>query len=183
MQKPAKQARIKKVQIATPCLAPWVNMPGDDRVRGCQKCSRNVYNVEVMDEFDLLQMIKQKEGKVDPRVFRRRDGTIITNDCPVSTFALGLRQAKIGFAALVVGLATPGLINMLVASSGDIHRLMAEDSTRIGRHFDAENLVQGLYPITVAIMDSRRAFEQADLVARMEPKLRLHKKQPQHWSR
>lgn len=132
MQKSAKQVRIKKVEIATPCSVPWSSMSGDQAVRFCGKCSKNVYNVSEMHELDLLEMIKQKEGKVCLRVFRRRDGTIITKDCPVGRFALGLRQAIVGLVALLGGLAAPGIIDWLASSSrqGNFFCMTIQDGHR-----------------------------------------------------
>jgi hypothetical protein len=77
---------LQQVQIASPCDASWEEMAGDDRTRFCAQCSLNVYNLSEMSQAEAL--IIEKEGRLCARIYRRRDGTIVTRDCPVGVALL-----------------------------------------------------------------------------------------------
>jgi hypothetical protein len=64
-------------------------MIGDDRVRFCQQCTKNVYNLSAMSREDaeaLLRAGQEREaaagGGMCVRLYRRADGTVLTADCP-----------------------------------------------------------------------------------------------------
>ena len=52
------------LRIASPCKAPWENMDGDNRVRFCRECSRNVYNLSAMTEPEARRVIAEREGRL-----------------------------------------------------------------------------------------------------------------------
>lgn len=72
------------VRIASPCPASWEKMRGDDRVRFCGTCEKNVYNLSDMSKRDAERLIREKEGDMCVQLHLRADGTIITDDCPVA---------------------------------------------------------------------------------------------------
>ena len=82
---------VQRVEIASPCPASWAAMTGDDRIRFCSQCKLNVYNLSEMTEEEGERLIIEKEGKLCARIYRRRDGTIITRDCPIGLAALRRR--------------------------------------------------------------------------------------------
>ena len=45
------------LRIASPCKAAWKNMDGDDRVRFCRECNRNVYNLSSMTEREARRVV------------------------------------------------------------------------------------------------------------------------------
>jgi hypothetical protein len=81
---------LDNVRIATPCTADWDEMTGDARVRFCGKCEKNVYNVSAMTRDEAEALIRDKEGRLCIRMYQRKDGTVITADCPV-----GVRRARL----------------------------------------------------------------------------------------
>ncbi|MBL8910159.1 MAG: hypothetical protein JNM17_05570 [Archangium sp.] len=78
------------IRIASPCTEDWASMSGDERVRHCAKCKLNVFNTREMSEDDVRAMLiaKSNGGRVCARVYRRRDGTILTKDCPTGVAAI-----------------------------------------------------------------------------------------------
>ncbi len=80
---------LNQIQIAAPCHADWESMTGDERKRFCGDCKLNVYNVSSMSTKDAAQLIRESEGEACLRLYRRKDGTIITDNCPV-----GLRNLR-----------------------------------------------------------------------------------------
>jgi hypothetical protein len=98
---------LNRVQIASPCQASWAEMSGDDRARFCDLCSLHVYNISEMSTAEATALIKETEGTICVRLYRRRDGTVLTADCPVGAHALALRARKLRqlVAGAVLGLA------------------------------------------------------------------------------
>ncbi|HSS20746.1 MAG TPA: carboxypeptidase-like regulatory domain-containing protein [Pyrinomonadaceae bacterium] len=97
-------SNLDRIHVATPCPASWEQMTGDDRVRFCDECQLNVYNLSALTRIEAESLIAASEGKLCGRFFRRADGTVITSDCPVGLRALRLRVSKrvaAVFAAIV----------------------------------------------------------------------------------
>src|SRR5262245_38832274 len=49
--------RLDSLQIVTPCSVPWSSMNGDDAVRFCDRCRKNVYNVAAMTPDEAVDII------------------------------------------------------------------------------------------------------------------------------
>jgi hypothetical protein len=56
----------------------------------------NVYNLSGMTRFEAESLIAQNEGRLCVRFYRRRDGSIITKDCPVGLRAI---QRRVSYLA------------------------------------------------------------------------------------
>jgi hypothetical protein len=97
---------LDHVQVAAPCPADWEQMIGSERVRFCGQCSLNVYNLSSMTRAEAEHLIARTEGRLCVKFYRRRDGSIITKDCPVGLRAIGRRVSYIAKAvvSLVLGL-------------------------------------------------------------------------------
>ncbi len=91
---------LDQIQIAAPCTADWEGMSGDERVRFCGQCRMNVYNISEMRREEAERLITASEGRLCVRLYRRRDGTVITNNCPV-----GLRGLQKRLTRLAAGIA------------------------------------------------------------------------------
>lgn len=79
-------------------------MDGDERVRFCRECNRNVYNLSSMTEAEAQRLIARREGRVCVRFYQRRDGTVLTTDCPVGRKRSFLSKAA-GTAVALAGAA------------------------------------------------------------------------------
>jgi len=69
-------------------------MTGDNRVRFCDHCRLNVYNISELSSSEAENLIASTEDRICARLFRRTDGTVLTKDCPVGLRALRRRLAK-----------------------------------------------------------------------------------------
>jgi hypothetical protein len=96
---------LRNVKVASPCPADWDRMIGGDRARFCGQCELNVYNLSAMSTLEAESLIARTEGRLCVRYYRRKDGSVITQDCPVGLRALKQRAARIkrAFASLVLG--------------------------------------------------------------------------------
>src|SRR5436305_97227 len=70
-------------------------MIGNQRVRFCGQCQLNVYNLSSMSRREAESLISQTEGRLCVRFYRRKDGSIITQDCPVGLRALKRRALRV----------------------------------------------------------------------------------------
>ena len=108
-------------KIASPCSADWDQMIGNDQVRFCKSCEKNVYNLSAMTAEAAEALIVEKEGNICARFYRRADGTILTADCPVGVRRKWVR--RVGGAAVLVGTAVAGTTALAMrreAHMGDI---------------------------------------------------------------
>lgn len=96
---------LDQLKIASPCNASWAEMSGDERVRFCQLCSKNVYNLSNMSRTDAENLVKEKEGNLCVRFFVRSDGTLLTQDCPVGLAKIRRKVAGIA-ATIAAGIVT-----------------------------------------------------------------------------
>lgn len=80
---------LGRVRVAKPCPVAWEGMEGDRRVRHCDLCHLKVYNLSGMTRQEAARLIRESQGRLCVRYYRRADGTILTEDCPV-----GLRKAR-----------------------------------------------------------------------------------------
>jgi hypothetical protein len=89
---------LNNVRVVAPCPADWDQMLGNDRSRFCGQCNLNVYNLSAMSRSEAEDFIARSEGRVCIRYYRRKDGTIITENCPV-----GLRRLKKRMSQIAAG--------------------------------------------------------------------------------
>lgn len=94
---------LDSISIASPCSASWDAMEGDDTRRFCGDCHLHVYNIAGMTRAEAETLIATHEGRLCMRLFRRADGTVLTNDCPVGLAAL--KRSLVRSAATVTAAA------------------------------------------------------------------------------
>jgi hypothetical protein len=97
---------LKNIRISSPCSANWDEMYGNDRKRFCGDCKLNVYNLSRMSRRDAEDLIRNSEGRLCVRFYRRADGSIITQDCPVGWAKVKrrVRAATTAVFSLIIGL-------------------------------------------------------------------------------
>ncbi|AUX26488.1 uncharacterized protein SOCEGT47_070570 [Sorangium cellulosum] len=116
-------ALLERVRVASPCNADWDGMVGDDRVRFCDHCQKDVYNLSGMPRDEAERMIREAAGAVCVRLYRRADGTVLTADCPVGARRRRVRQvtvAAVGGGLLAAGAALVDLLTVPVATVGAV---------------------------------------------------------------
>lgn len=86
---------LANIRVAAPCSADWDGMVGSERVRFCGQCSRNVFNLSSMSKREAENLIEHTEGRLCIRFYRRADGTVLTDNCPVGLRALRRRVRRV----------------------------------------------------------------------------------------
>ena len=105
---------LDTIAIASPCSANWEEMQGDDKVRFCGDCQRNVFNLSGVSRAEAEELVKNREGRLCVRFYQRPDGTLLTRDCPVGLAAL---RAKL----LRRVAQTTAMLGCLFAGFGRLH--------------------------------------------------------------
>lgn len=105
---------LNKIMISSPCSIGWENMDGDERVRFCNACQLNVYNTSQMTKKEVVALMSN--GKANClRIYRRADGTMMTEDCPV-----GLRRVRNAVRIMTKRLTrvAASIISLALSTSG-----------------------------------------------------------------
>ena len=74
---------LNNLKVASPCSVDWNAMYGDNRKRFCGDCKLNVYNLSGMTRTEAENLIINTEGRLCVKFYTRKDGSVITQDCPV----------------------------------------------------------------------------------------------------
>ncbi len=111
---------VDTLRIASPCDASWEAMTGDDRKRFCGRCEKHVYNLPLLSPDELVDLIEATEGKFCGRLYARRDGTVLTADCPVglAQLARARRRRAVSAGAALAALWLSAGTALLSASWG-----------------------------------------------------------------
>ncbi len=90
---------LDNVRVAAPCTKAWEAMKGDERVRFCDACAKNVYNLSALTAKEAEALLLEKEENICVRLYRRSDGTVLTADCPVGAEVRRSRNRVAGIVA------------------------------------------------------------------------------------
>ena len=156
------------VSIASPCSANWDDMPGTDQVRHCAQCDKNVYNLSAMTRRQAEALLRETEGHLCARLYRRADGTILTENCPVGLRNLGRRISRVAGAAMSA---------MLTISSSTAAHLplfqiaqeQAEKAAILGEVWDFATA-----PVAGAVVEVTQVSSKKKFVARADYRGQFH---------
>ena len=118
------ESPLNDIKVASPCPADWDEMYGDSRKRFCSECKLTVYNLSGMTRVEAENLITNAEGRLCVRFYRRADGTVITQDCPVG-------WAKVKHRAKVVVTAAFSML-MAMFSGMMIVSLFSKQKATVG---------------------------------------------------
>ena len=71
---------VNSMRVASPCSVGWESMSGDERMRHCHSCRLDIYNTAEMTQKEVETLIRNREGRLCIRLYRRYDGTVLTKD-------------------------------------------------------------------------------------------------------
>jgi hypothetical protein len=74
---------LSQIEIASPCPVRWDEMTGNDRVRHCVQCDKQVYDISTMTAQAAYDFLVRHETSICIQLYKRKDGTVLTADCPV----------------------------------------------------------------------------------------------------
>jgi hypothetical protein len=118
---------LDQLRVAAPCSESWDLMEGNDQVRHCGKCDQQVFNLSAMTRDEAETLVRDKQGNLCARYFQRKDGTIITQNCPV-----GVRRQRRGLAIAAGALASVvGGSAVLASAPVEVPRAVMENHTEV----------------------------------------------------
>ena len=121
---------IQDVRIASPCPAEWSKMTGTERARHCSECNLKVYNFSAMTLREIEDLVSGRRGdRVCARIYRRADGTMLTEDCPK-----GLRALVVRRVSRVAGMAVVALMSIHASAWQKIQPKQCSPSEQAARH-------------------------------------------------
>jgi len=109
-----------ELRISSPCPESWDEMPGDDRVRFCDRCSLNVYNLAVMSREEVDALVRNRKGRLCGRLYLRGNRTATLRDCAGGRRAKLVRRA-VGLAAMLVIGAVSWMLRKVEEPDRSIH--------------------------------------------------------------
>ena len=102
---------LHTLKVASPCPADWDAMPGDDQIRFCDGCRKNIYNLSEMTGDEAQALVNRLEGRLCVRFYTRADGTLLTQNCPVGLRAVRRKLVKkLSYAAALLLSCASGLL-------------------------------------------------------------------------
>jgi hypothetical protein len=101
MSKPVELSddKLFAISLQYECPYKWSKMKGDERVRFCNSCQKNVYNISKLSKAAAVKLISEKEGNLCVRFYQRRDGTVVTQEC---SSIRGFHQIRLKFGWLAM---------------------------------------------------------------------------------
>ena len=112
---------LQRVRVASPCKERWDDMVGDEHVRFCGRCEKNVYDLSSLSASQADALLRERGESMCVRFFRRSDGTILTSDCPVGARKRFWRRAAT--AAVASGLAAAGITMAAATTTCDTREM------------------------------------------------------------
>lgn len=106
---------LNDIRIASPCTVSWDSMTGTETVRFCGECKLNVYNISSMRTKDAEKLVESANGRLCVRLYKRTDGTVLTQDCPVGVRAAMRRVTRAASAALTAALGIVSIFSVRAA--------------------------------------------------------------------
>ena len=89
---------LDNLRLGFACKERWEDMVGDDRVRACAGCNRDVFNLSAMTRAEAEALLAARGVTPCVRFYRRPDGTVMTSDCPT-----GVPRARRKLAVVAAG--------------------------------------------------------------------------------
>lgn len=137
---------LSNLRLGFACKERWDDMVGDDRVRACGACDKQVFNLSSMTRAQAEALLATRGIKPCVRFYRRPDGTVMTSDCPSGVPRRSPRLAVIAAGATLA--ASPA------ALADDAAPTMADDA--VPREVGPEE--------PIVIQDETRSVIQAEVL-------------------
>jgi hypothetical protein len=116
---------LDNLRVASPCTASWADMTGDERVRHCGDCKKDVFNLSAMTRDEAQALIVAKAGALCVRYYQRHDGTILLADCTIGVQRRRRRRVAAAGAAALLAATGAGV---LALRGRDAHLLVDEQA-------------------------------------------------------
>jgi hypothetical protein len=90
------------LRVSSPCPKSWEELPGNQRVRFCDECKLNVYNLADLAPKEVETLVRRSSGRLCGRLYLRGDRTATLRDCPKDQERRTLRRVVAVVAVLAL---------------------------------------------------------------------------------
>src|SRR5258706_2696011 len=97
----SKTSFIDSVEVKSPCTEDWDKMHGNDRVRFCDHCAKDVKNLSAVTRKEAMRMVRASGGKICIRYIKDP----VTNRPLFADQLLQITRRAPGLAARVMSAA------------------------------------------------------------------------------
>jgi hypothetical protein len=153
-----KPRLLDVIDIPEPCQVPWETMTGDERIRHCGMCKKNVYNISEMSTSEAETFLQENLGSACLGFTRRADGTIVTDTCPKI-----LKPVRNGFRRLKKAVAI--VIGAIMSASASFAQ--GESSSALAKEQCAA-LAEGRFKVLASEPHPRARFGYVPNIYRLE---------------
>jgi hypothetical protein len=101
-----------ELRVSSPCPRSWEDLIGNDRIRYCDQCKLNVYNLAELESQEVEGLVRRTEGRLCGRLYWRGDRTATPRDCPWPAKQRGFRRIVATGSALFLVLFASVFRNM-----------------------------------------------------------------------
>ncbi|HZS05050.1 MAG TPA: carboxypeptidase-like regulatory domain-containing protein [Blastocatellia bacterium] len=111
----SKAGWLDRMQVISPCAAPWEQMNGNEQKRYCSECRKHVYDFSRMTRREVEALVINSGVSLCARTTRNPDGTLQTREAPAENtpdyYFITRRPSPlvIAAAAAALGLGAAGL--------------------------------------------------------------------------
>jgi hypothetical protein len=105
----SKKTFLDSIHSPAPCSADWDEMRGDERVRFCNSCEKNVYNLSAMPRREAVKFAARNSGRVCVRYVRLPDGRVLTADTKL--YKIAGRASRLAAGALGATLTLSAIVS------------------------------------------------------------------------
>lgn len=158
---------LSRVRVASPCPADWDKMIGDERVRFCGQCELNVYNLSALTRTQAEDLIGGTERRLCIRYYRRKDGSILTRDCPVGLARLKQRMSRVRRAVAA------GLLGFFAGASGSYavngFKTVMGEPHMVGVMVEPEAVGRMVEPEPPAALPEVGTYDRYEVTGRLVP--------------
>jgi hypothetical protein len=96
-----------KLKIGAPCPMDWNQLSGDERVRHCERCRLNVYNIADLSPEAVRDLVARTEGRLCVTLYVREERTAAVRECGWARQRRWIRRAvTAGLVLLLAGVGT-----------------------------------------------------------------------------
>jgi hypothetical protein len=147
--------KLADLRLSYACDQRWDDMVGDERVRACTGCNRQVFNLSAMTRTEAEAVMTTRGETPCVRFYRRGDGTVMTSDCPTATRPERRRLTVLASslaAGTALAAASPALAEPPATESSASQAVVPPDATATPRDAIVPEVEVNTYEFEMGMM-------------------------------
>lgn len=94
---------VEHIVIQAPCQVGWDEMAGDDMIRFCGQCKKNVHNLSTLPDDRLAEVLAERKIKETCVIMSKdKDGRVKFDNCPVALRKVRDHYKKVAVSLLLI---------------------------------------------------------------------------------